>query len=97
MKKNIKIYITTFFISVFFISIGWFLAYIGVWTGLDVISNYSIILAFVSLVLSAIIILKRVEKLLLKIIMIIFNPSIIYLIFILILFIEFSKSPFIYS
>ena len=90
MKNCIKIYFHTVVLSSIFIILPWIMAYLNFFSKLNVLEWYGNLFAVIALFISIIYVFWRVKKPVIRFIIIILNPALLYIIAMIFIRIIFS-------
>lgn len=88
---NLKTYFLSFFLSLLCILIPWMLAAFGIVSEVDVLSRYAFLSILISMILSGVIVLRSTREWRARLLMLILNPAILYLVLLLLFIQAFSR------
>ena len=93
MKLYLKVYGVTVLCTFLCILFPWVMAELGVTNGIDVLQYYSLVAGLVGIVLSVIYVLRKVKTWRPRLIILLLNPAIYYIIVVICFGILISKEP----
>ena len=91
-KNTFKVYSIAFLIAIVCIAIPWIMATFGIVSELDVLGKYSFVSALIALIIVVTYVCKNVEKLSSKLLVILLNPVIIYMIVLIVIAVNFANA-----
>lgn len=93
MQRYLKVYGVTVLVSILCIFFPWLLEILGATNGIDVLEWQGILAGIVGLVLSAVYVLRKVKKWKPRLVILLLNPAIYYIIVLVYIGISIASEP----
>ncbi|MBR6536292.1 MAG: hypothetical protein IKT67_03755 [Lachnospiraceae bacterium] len=93
MKEYLKVYGVTVLVSAVIVLVPWVLDWLGIATGIDVLEWQGILFGVFALIFSVIYVLRKVKTWKPRVLLILLNPAIYYIIVLMYIGITFTYGP----